>query len=63
MSQPTGVANEILRKFSTDSSITGISLYSGRAEINRLFKFDIKKGQNKALIQGFPRYLEEDTLR
>jgi len=61
-SQSNGV-NDIVRQVATDSRITGISLYFERAEVNRLFKFDVKKGQNRALIQGFPSCLQEDTFR
>jgi len=62
LSQSNGV-NDIVGQVATDSRITGISLYFGRAEVNRLFKFDVKKGQNRALIQGFPSCLQEDTFR
>jgi hypothetical protein len=46
-----------------DSKIAGVSLYSGRAEVTRLFKFEIKAGQNKVTILELPRLLQEDSLR
>jgi hypothetical protein len=46
-----------------DSKIAAVSLYSGRAEVTRLFKFEIKAGQNKVTIFGLPRSLQEDSLR
>lgn len=48
---------------SEDSKITNTSLYSGRAEITRLFEFAIKAGQNKVIINGLPRAFQEDSLR
>lgn len=48
---------------SEDSKIAGVSLYSGRAEVTRLFKFEIKAGQNKVTILELPRLLQEDSLR
>lgn len=48
---------------SENSKITNINLYSGRAEITRLFKFEIKAGQNKVTILGLPWSLEKNSLR
>lgn len=47
----------------SDSTITGVSVYSSRAEVTRLFKFDIKTGQNQVNISGLPIVLERDSLR
>ena len=47
----------------TDSTITGVSVYLGRAEVTRLFKFSIKTGQNQLNISGLPKVLEQDSLR
>ncbi|TDL13136.1 hypothetical protein BD410DRAFT_833371, partial [Rickenella mellea] len=46
-----------------NSKITGVSLYSGRAEITRLYKFKIKTGQNQVTIIGLPRVLDQSSLR
>ena len=47
----------------SDSTITGVSVYSSRAEVTRLFKFNIKTGQNQVNISGLPIVLERDSLR
>ncbi|KAJ7119742.1 hypothetical protein C8R44DRAFT_624324 [Mycena epipterygia] len=47
----------------TDSKITGVSLYSSRAEITRLYKFAVKTGQNQVNISGLPNILEAQSLR
>lgn len=46
-----------------DSNISGVSVYSGRAEITRLFKFTVKTGQNQVTIKGLPNVLDEDSVR
>ncbi|TDL26920.1 hypothetical protein BD410DRAFT_714981, partial [Rickenella mellea] len=46
-----------------NSKITGVSLYSGRAEITRLYKLNIKTGQNQVTITGLPRVLDQSSLR
>lgn len=45
------------------SQITNINLYSGHAEITRLFKFKIKAGSNNLIITGLPRAFQQDSLR
>lgn len=47
----------------TNSTITGVSVYSSRAEIKRLFKFNIATGQNQLNISGLPKVLDQDSLR
>jgi hypothetical protein len=46
-----------------DSKIISVSVYSGRAEITRLFKFTAKTGQNQLNIIGLPRVMDQDSLR
>jgi hypothetical protein len=46
-----------------DGTITGVSVYSSRAEIKRLFKFNIKTGQNQLNISGLPNVLDQESLR
>jgi len=46
-----------------DSKITSVSVYSGRAEITRLFKFAVATGQNQVDIIGLPRVMDQDSLR
>ena len=46
-----------------DSKIIDVSVYSGRAEIKRLFKFTVNVGHNKVNISGLPNVLEYDSLR
>lgn len=46
-----------------DSKITSVSVYSSRAEITRLFGFDVKAGLNLLHISGLPSALDKDSLR
>ncbi|KAG5728061.1 Serine/threonine-protein kinase A-Raf [Termitomyces sp. T112] len=45
------------------SKIAAVSVYSGRAEITRVFKFEVKTGQNQVAISGLPSILDQDSLR
>ncbi|KAG5641474.1 hypothetical protein DXG03_005126 [Asterophora parasitica] len=45
------------------SKITGVSVYSGRAEVTRSFKFNVKTGQNQVTVNGLPNVLDRDSLR
>jgi hypothetical protein len=45
------------------SKIIGVGVYSGRAEITRLFKFKVQTGQNQVNINGLPSVLDHDSLR
>ena len=46
-----------------DSKIIGVSVYSGRAEITRLFKFSVKPGVNQVIVLGLPTVLDKDSFR
>lgn len=46
-----------------DSKIVNVSLYSGRAEITRLYKFPVKTGQNQVVISGLPNVLDPESLK
>ncbi|KAF9465725.1 hypothetical protein BDZ94DRAFT_1320026 [Collybia nuda] len=46
-----------------DSKITGVSVYTGRAEVTRVFRFSVQMGQNQLTINGLPNVLEPDSLR
>ncbi|KAH6911819.1 mucoidy inhibitor A [Coprinopsis sp. MPI-PUGE-AT-0042] len=46
-----------------DGKITNVAVYSGRAEVTRLFRFALKAGQNQVHINGLPDVLEQDSLR
>lgn len=46
-----------------DSTIVNVSVYSGRAEITRLFRFTAKTGQNQINIRGLPVVLDQQSLR
>jgi len=46
-----------------DSKIASVSVYSSRAEITRLFKFDVKAGLNHVSVSGLPSVLDKDSLR
>ncbi|KAF7367406.1 hypothetical protein MSAN_00803200 [Mycena sanguinolenta] len=55
--------SKIELKSVADSKIIAVSLYSTRAEITRLFKFEVKTGQNQVHIAGLPNVLETESLR
>lgn len=46
-----------------DSEITNVSLYPGRAEITRSYKFTVKTGQNQVNINGLPIAMDQESLR
>ncbi|KAH8083291.1 hypothetical protein BXZ70DRAFT_900822 [Cristinia sonorae] len=60
---PFPPANTIELVSVKDSKITNVSVYSGRAEITRLFEFTVKAGQNQLNIVGLPQALEWESLR
>ena len=60
---PFGPVNVIELDSVADSTISGVSVYSSRAEITRVFKFNIATGQNQLHISGLPRVLDPDSLR
>ncbi|KAK7448806.1 hypothetical protein VKT23_013536 [Stygiomarasmius scandens] len=45
------------------SKILNVSLYSGRAEITRSYKFAVNTGQNQVVINGLPFVMDRDSLR
>ncbi|KAF8877367.1 hypothetical protein BD779DRAFT_1475255 [Infundibulicybe gibba] len=47
----------------TDGKIINVNLYSGRAEITRLYKVNARTGQNKFKITGLPDVLDHDSVR
>ncbi|KAF8636223.1 hypothetical protein AX17_003709 [Amanita inopinata Kibby_2008] len=60
---PTSFVNSIDLTSTKDSKILGVSVYSGRAEITRLFTLSVKTGQNQITINGLPNVLDRDSLR
>ncbi|KAH6911805.1 hypothetical protein BKA70DRAFT_862855 [Coprinopsis sp. MPI-PUGE-AT-0042] len=46
-----------------DGKILGVSVYSGRAEVTRSFKFEIKTGQNQVLILNLPNAMDQVSFR
>ncbi|KAJ7071349.1 hypothetical protein C8F01DRAFT_1110168 [Mycena amicta] len=57
--QPTTVTLNSL----SDSRIVGVSLYSSRAEVTRLFTFQVAAGHNQIQVVRLPSVLEAETLR
>ncbi|KAJ3796169.1 hypothetical protein GGU11DRAFT_832904, partial [Lentinula aff. detonsa] len=60
---PGYTANTISLVSVSDSKLLHVSLYTGRAEICRQFKFDVQTGQNHLCITGLPNVIEQDSLR
>ncbi|TRM69269.1 hypothetical protein BD626DRAFT_9046 [Schizophyllum amplum] len=46
-----------------DSKIAGISLYSGRAEVTRIYTLALRTGQNSVVINGLPDIMDHQSLR
>ncbi|KAF6759168.1 hypothetical protein DFP72DRAFT_1031955 [Ephemerocybe angulata] len=46
-----------------DSKILSVSVYAGRAEITRLFKFDVKTGQNQVVVTDLPLAIDQQSFR
>lgn len=46
-----------------ESRITGVTLYTGRAEVTREVRFSVGTGQNKVIINGLSSFLDDTTLR
>ncbi|KAF8877365.1 hypothetical protein BD779DRAFT_1677356 [Infundibulicybe gibba] len=47
----------------TDGKIVNVHLYSGRAEITRLYRVNARTGQNRFSITDLPNVLDRDSLR
>ncbi|KAF5369113.1 hypothetical protein D9615_010435 [Tricholomella constricta] len=60
---PFQVVNALELVSTEHSKITGVSVYSGRAEITRAFRFNVKTGQNQVTVNGLPNMLDQDSLR
>jgi len=60
---PFQLSNPIELVAEKDSKIISVSVYTGRAEVTRLFKFDVKTGQNQLNIIGLPAVLDRDSFR
>ncbi|KAJ4000504.1 hypothetical protein F5050DRAFT_1685305 [Lentinula boryana] len=60
---PGYTANAISLVSVSDGKLLHVSLYTGRAEISRQFKFDVQTGQNHLCITGLPNVIEQDSLR
>ncbi|KAF8648982.1 hypothetical protein AX16_006096 [Volvariella volvacea WC 439] len=46
-----------------DSSITDVNLYPSRAEVTRVFQFDIESGHNVVKITQLPLFADTDNVR
>ncbi|KAH6907607.1 hypothetical protein BKA70DRAFT_1189593 [Coprinopsis sp. MPI-PUGE-AT-0042] len=46
-----------------DGKILGVSVYSGRAEVTRSFKFAIKTGQNQVSVLNLPNAMDQESFR
>ena len=60
---PFEPANVIELTSTEGSKITNVSLYTGRAEITRLYKLSVATGQNQVIINGLPDALDRESLR
>ncbi|KIK59446.1 hypothetical protein GYMLUDRAFT_44439 [Collybiopsis luxurians FD-317 M1] len=60
---PPLTPNTINRVSLTDSKLLHVSLYTDRAELRRLFKLSVQKGQNQFYINGLPIDIYDDSLR
>ena len=46
-----------------NSKIAAVSVYSSQAEVTRVFKIQLKTGQNRVNINGLPNAIQNDTVR
>ncbi|KAF9077130.1 hypothetical protein BDP27DRAFT_1413583 [Rhodocollybia butyracea] len=60
---PDYIPNAISLDSLTNSRLLHVSLYTGRAEIQRQFKFTVQPGQNQLCITGLPRVIQPESLR
>ncbi|TFK24423.1 hypothetical protein FA15DRAFT_619475 [Coprinopsis marcescibilis] len=61
---PPPFQDHVIELVSSEASkITGVSVYTSRAEITRLFKLDLKTGQNQIIIDGLPNGIDKDSVR
>ncbi|KAF5389963.1 hypothetical protein D9757_003568 [Collybiopsis confluens] len=60
---PPYAANTISLVSTTHSKLLHVSVYTGRAELQRLFKFNVKTGQNQLQITGLPIVIQAESLR
>lgn len=60
---PDYTPNAISLDSLTDSKLLHVSLYTGRAELQRQFKFTVQPGQNQLCITGLPKVIEPESLR
>jgi len=57
------VMNVVEVSSKNDTKITSVSLYSGLAEVTRVFKANLKGGDNKVVVSGLPNVLIIESLR
>lgn len=60
---PFETPNNITLSSQKDSRILSVSVYAGRAEITRLFKFSVKTGQNQVVINELPLAIDTQSFR
>ncbi|KAG6907487.1 hypothetical protein DXG01_008777 [Tephrocybe rancida] len=60
---PFQAVNSVKLTAGESSKIAAVSVYTERAEITRVFKFDVKTGQNQVTIDGLPDVFDEGSLR
>ncbi|KIK59449.1 hypothetical protein GYMLUDRAFT_1004166 [Collybiopsis luxurians FD-317 M1] len=60
---PPLTANIINLVSLTDGKLLHVSLYTGHAELRRLFKFNVQAGQNQLYINSLLNDIQDDSLR
>jgi hypothetical protein len=60
---PPSFLNNVDLDAVADSRIANVSVYTGRAEITRVFRSSVKTGQNLINLNGLPSLLEPDSVR
>jgi hypothetical protein len=55
--------NAIQLSAQKDSKILSVSVYAGRAELTRLFKFNVKTGLNQVTITELPLVMDRQSFR
>ncbi|KAJ3537111.1 hypothetical protein NMY22_g5732 [Coprinellus aureogranulatus] len=60
---PTFESHSVQLSAQKDSKILSVSVYAGRAELTRLFKFNVKTGLNQVTITELPLAMDQQSFR
>ncbi|KAF5314549.1 hypothetical protein D9611_007229 [Ephemerocybe angulata] len=56
-------SNSVKLSAQKDGKILSVSVYTGRAEVTRLFKFNVQAGQNQVIVSELPISIDQQSFR